>query len=165
MSLEAVYPVGAAELDQSIEFIRAELRAVGIDVESKRYAPNIFRALVQNGGILYGGRYDFAVYPRTLEAVSDVNGLYGCKTIPPNGENATRYCNPQVDRLLSATESSYDQATRRRLFANVQAHIIADAPTIVLFVWKGGYAWNQRLTGFDPPILTPFDDMMNVDVR
>jgi peptide/nickel transport system substrate-binding protein len=165
LTLEAVYPVGAAELDQSIEFIRAELRAVGIGVESKRYAPNVFRALVQNGGILYGGKYDFAVYPRTLEAVSDVNGLYGCKTIPPNGENATRYCNPQVDRLLSATEASYDQATRRRLFANVQAHIIADAPTIVLFVWKGGYAWNRRVTGFDPPILTPFDDMMNVDVR
>jgi peptide/nickel transport system substrate-binding protein len=165
LTLEAVYPVGAAELDDSIEFIRAELRAVGIDVESKRYAPNIFRALVQNGGILYGGKYDFAVYPRTLEAVSDVNGLYGCKTIPPNGENATRYCNPRVDELLRETEASYDDATRRRLFAKVQAQIIADAPTIVLFVWKGGYAWNQRVTGYDPGILTPFDDMMNVDVR
>ena len=165
LTLEAVFPVGAAELDETIEFVRAELRAVGIEVESKRYAPNIFRALLQNGGILYGGKYDFAVYPRTLEAVSDVNGLYGCKSIPPNGENATRYCNPQVDRSLSEVEASYDPATRRRLFAKVQNRIIADAPTIVLFVWKGGYAWNRRVTGFDPPLLTPFDDMMNVDVR
>ncbi len=165
LTLEAVFPVGAAELDETIEFVRAELRAVGIEVESKRYAPNIFRALLQNDGILYGGKYDFAVYPRTLEAVSDVNGLYGCKSIPPNGENATRYCNPQVDRSLSEIEASYDPATRRRLFAKVQNRIIADAPTIVLFVWKGGYAWNRRVTGFDPPLLTPFDDMMNVDVR
>jgi len=67
--------------------------------------------------------------------------------------------------LLGEIETSYDPATRRRLFAKVQNRIIADAPTIVLFVWKGGYAWNRRVTGFDPPLLTPFDDMMNVDIR
>ena len=98
-------------------------------------------------------------------AVSDVTGLYSCDTHPPNGENATRYCNPHVDRMLAEVERSYDESTRKRLFARVQQQIVRDTPTIVLFLWKGGYAWNRRVSGFDPPILTPFDDVMHVDVR
>ena len=38
-------------------------------------------------------------------------------------------------------------------------------PTIMLYVWKGGYASNTHVTDFHPPLLTPFDDMMNVDVQ
>ncbi len=165
LSLSAVYPQGANDLDQSVEFIRAGLRDVGIELQTKKYEPNVFRALQQAGGILYNGHFDFATFPRTLMAVSDVIGLYSCGTHPPEGENATRYCNPQVDRELAAIESSYDDATRRRLFAHVQRQIVSDTPTIVLYVWKGGYAWNRRVSGFDPPILTPFDDMLNVDVE
>ena len=163
--LHVVYPVGTAELDQTIEALRAQLRAIGIAIASRKYAPNVFRAPAASGGILYSGKFDIAVYPRTLEAVSDVNGLYGCTTIPPAGENASRYCNPRVDAMLEAVESSYDEPTRRALFARVQRQIVADIPTIILYVWRGGYAWNQRVVGFHPPIITPFDDMMNVDVR
>jgi len=163
--LHAVYPIGTAELDQTIEAVRAALRTVGIVMESRKFAPNVFRAPAASGGILYAGKFEIALYPRTLEAVSDVNGLYGCKTIPPSGENASRYCNPHVDALLQAVESSYDDATRRALFGRVQAQIVTDVPTIILHVWRGGYAWNKRLSGFDPPVITPFDDMMNVDAN
>lgn len=163
--LDAVYPVGTAELDRTIEFIRAALRDVGITLQSRRFAPNVFRAQLSAGGILYGGKYDIALYPRTLEAVSDVNGLYGCGSIPPRGENASRYCNPHVDELLRDVEASYDTTTRRRLFARVQAQMIADVPTIILYVWRGGYAWNHHVRAFNPPLITPFDDMLDVDVR
>jgi peptide/nickel transport system substrate-binding protein len=165
LTLQLVYPVGTQELDQTVELIRAQLRAAGIEIETKRYAPNIFRALPSQGGILYNGKWDLAVYPRTLEAVSDVYGLYSCQTRPPHGLNANRYCNPKVDDLLRATEASYDKATRIKRFDEVQAQINTDIPTIILYVWKGGYAWNKAVSGFDPPILTPFDDMMNVDVK
>jgi peptide/nickel transport system substrate-binding protein len=165
MTLQLVYPVGTQELDDTVEFIRSMLRAAGIEVETKKYAPNLFRALAANGGILYNGKWDLAVYPRTLEAVSDVYGLYSCQTRPPHGENATRYCDPKVDELLRQTEASYDEATRVKRFGEVQALINEDIPTVILYVWKGGYAWNKAVTGYDPPILTPFDDMMNVDVK
>lgn len=163
--LDAVYPVGTAELDQTIEYVRSALKDVGIAVQSKRFAPNVFRAQLSAGGILYGGKYEIALYPRTLEAVSDVNGLYGCESIPPHGENATRYCDPHVDELLRNVEASYDDTTRRRLFARVQAQISTDVPTVVLYVWRGGYAWNHHVRGFAPPLITPFDDMLGVDVR
>jgi peptide/nickel transport system substrate-binding protein len=165
LTLQLVYPVGTQELDQTVEYVRAQLRTAGIEVETKKYAPNLFRALAANGGILYNGKWDLAIYPRTLEAVSDVYGLYSCQTRPPNGENATRYCDPKVDELLRQTEASYDEATRIKRFGQVQALIDDDVPTVILYVWKGGYAWNKAVTGFDPPLLTPFDDMMNVDVK
>lgn len=163
LAFHLVYLIGTAELDQTVEALRDTLHRVGIDVQSRKFAPNLFRAPAANGGILYGGNYDLAIYPRTLEAVSDVNGLYGCATIPPHGENATRYCSPEVDRLIVATEASYDDAQRRAIFAKVQAKIVADVPTVILYVWRGGYAWNTRVTNFAPPLLTAFDDMMNVD--
>jgi peptide/nickel transport system substrate-binding protein len=165
LTLQLVYPLGTLELDGTVELLRAQLRAVGIEVETKKYAPNIFRALPSNGGILYNGKWDLAVYPRTLEAVSDVTGLYSCETRPPHGLNATRYCNPNVDELLRETEASYDLPTRIRHFDDVQKLIDTDIPTVVLYVWKGGYAWNKAVSGFDPPILTPFDDMLGVDVK
>ena len=163
--LDTVFPLGTAELDQTVEYIRAALHDVGITITSRRFAPNVFRAQISAGGILYNGKYELAVYPRTLEAVSDVNGLYGCESIPPRGENATRYCSPEVDGLVRDVENSYDDTARRRLFGRVQARIVADAPTIILYVWRGGYAWNRAVRGFDPPLITPFDDMLGVDVR
>ncbi len=161
--LHAVYPVGTAELDQTIEAIRASLHDVGIELQSRKFAPNVFRAPAASGGILYAGKFEVAVYPRTLEAVSDINGLYGCASIPPKGENATRYCRPQFDATLATVEASYDEATRRHRFARVQQLLIHDVPTVILYVWRGGYAWNKRVSGYDPPLITPFDDMMNVD--
>jgi peptide/nickel transport system substrate-binding protein len=163
--LHAVYPVYAVELDETVEAVRGALHDVGIEVDSKKFAPSLFRAPAADGGTLYGGKYEFAIYPRTLEAVSDVYGLYGCPNVPPHGENATRYCSPRVDALLTQIEESYNAAERRRLFGQVQQQLIRDVPTIMLYVWKGGYAVNRDVTGFHPPLLTPFDDMMNVDVR
>jgi ABC-type transport system substrate-binding protein len=160
-----VYQIGTAEIEQTVEAVRAMLKDVGVEVSSRKYAPNLFRAPANMGGILYSGKFEMAIYPRTLQAVSDVNGLYGCATIPPHGENATRYCNPTVDRLLVDVESSYDEALRRKLFAKVQQKIVADVPTIILYVWRGGYAYNRHVRNLQPPILTPFDDMMNVDVE
>ena len=163
--LHAVYQVGTTESDLTMEAVRATLRDVGIDVDSRKFAPNVFRAPASAGGVLYGGKFELALYPRTLEAVSDVTGLYGCGTIPPHGENATRYCSHDVDALLAKIELSYDTAQRRRLFGAVQQRLINDVPTIMLYVWKGGYASNKHVRGFHPPLLTPFDDMMGVDVQ
>jgi peptide/nickel transport system substrate-binding protein len=161
--LEAVFPAGSSELDQTIEFVRDNLRAVGIGLESRKYAPSTFRAPASLGGILYGGKFDFSVYPRTLMAVSDVALTFGCSTIPPHGMNGMRLCDPPLDRILDRVEHAYDEPTRLATFRQAEARIAAIVPTIDLYVWKGGFAWNRRVVGFAPPILTPFDDMMNVD--
>lgn len=163
--LSFVYPIGTQELIGTIEYLRSALAAVGIGIQTKGFDPSHFSAQIGAGGILYGGKYDMDAFPRTLEAVSDVNGLYSCDTIPPRGENATRFCDPRFDELLRDVDLSYDDATRRRLFAQAQTRFVADTPSIVLYVWRGGYAWNRHVHDYDPPLLTPFDAMQDVDVR
>jgi peptide/nickel transport system substrate-binding protein len=165
LSLETAYPQGNTELDGSVELIRENLRAVGIEVASKKYAPGIFRALKQNGGILYNGRFDMTLYGRTLQTTADVGGLYGCAHIPPAGENATEFCDPAADALLVSVENTYDDAARAAIFKRFEGLIVAEVPTFILYAWQGGVATSTRVVGFDPPLLTPFDDMMNVDVR
>jgi peptide/nickel transport system substrate-binding protein len=165
LTVDLVAQIGNAELDQTIELLRANLHDVGVQLTSRRFAPNVFRAPEAEGGIIYGTKYDAAIYPRTLEAISDLIGQYSCSTIPPNGENATRYCSKETDALFDRLESTYDEGARRVLLGQLRARIIADEPTIILYVWKGGFSWRDGVTGFDPPVLTPFDDMMNVDVR
>lgn len=163
--LAAVYPASTSELDQTVEFVRDNLRAVGIALDTRKFAPSTFRAPASAGGILYGGRFEFSIYPRTLMAASDVALTYGCSTIPPHGMNGMRLCDPRLDAILDRVESSYDDGARRSAFRAAEARIDAIVPTVNLYVWKGGYAWNPRVTGFHPPVLTPFDDMMEVDTR
>jgi peptide/nickel transport system substrate-binding protein len=164
LTLDLVSILGTAELDQTIELLRANLHDVGIELSSRRFAPNVFRAPASAGGIIYGTNYDASVFARTLEAVSDLIGQYSCTTIAPKGENATRFCSPRVEALFDKLESTYDDKARRALLGQLRTAIIEEEPTIILYVWKGGFAWRNGVTGYDPPILTPFDDMMNVDV-
>ncbi len=165
LTLQVDYPLGQPELDNQIELIRIALRHVGIEIDSKKYAPNLFRAEVQAGGILYAGHFDFTMFPATLMTVADVIDVFGCKGVPPNGENSTRYCNTQFDGLADRLQQTYDPAARKVLFNQLRAKFIADDPATVLYTWLGGTTTSRRVTGFDPPVLTPFDDMMNVDTR
>lgn len=163
--LQLSYPQDSVELDDTIEYVRMQLRAVGIDIQTRRYATSTFHALAENGGILYGGKLDVTIFPRILMAVSDVIEQYSCGTRPPKGQNGTRFCNRSFEGLLDRAEESYDPATRRRLFIRAQDMMIDQAVSNVLYIWKGGFVENKRVSGFDPPPLTPFDDMMNVDVQ
>lgn len=163
LALQVDYPTGQSELDEEIELLRVELRNAGIDITSKRFAPNLFRAEVQAGGILYAGHFDFTFFAATLTTVADVTDVFGCKGLPPNGENSTRYCSKSFDDLTESLQRTYDPAKRASLFKKLESQFVSDDPATVLYVWLGGTAANKRVTGFDPPALTPFDDMMNVD--
>jgi peptide/nickel transport system substrate-binding protein len=163
--LSVPYQTGAPDLDEQVELIRADLHAAGIAIETKKYQPGLLFGLLQEGGIVDSGHYDFTLYPRQLTDIEDAYGLYGCRNIVPNGENATRYCSHAADELFAQLESTYEPVQRRTLFAHLQAQIIRDLPTVILYVAKTCTAWNDAVHGYHPSPLTPFDDMMNVDIQ
>jgi peptide/nickel transport system substrate-binding protein len=163
--LSVPYATGSPELDKQIELIRADLRAVGIALDTKKYPSGLLFGLLQEGGIVDTGHYEFTLYPRTLTDIEDAYGLYGCANIVPNGENASRYCSGTADALFAQLESTYDLTARRRLFTRLQAQINRDLPTLILYVWKGTTASNAAVSGYRGSPLTPFDDMMDVDVK
>jgi ABC-type transport system substrate-binding protein len=163
--LSVPYQTGAPDLDEQIELIRADLLAAGVAIDTKKYQPGLFFGLLQAGGIVDTGHYEFTLFAQTLTDIEDAYGLYGCKNIVPNGENSTRYCNAAADALFIQLESTYDLAARRALFRRLEAQFNADLPASILYVWKNAEAWNMGLTGYHGSALTPFDDMMNVDIK
>ncbi len=70
-----------------------------------------------------------------------------------------------MDAALAAAKDEYDPAKRKARVADVTKRLIADVPVITLRVRANLFTFANAVTGFAPNLVTPFDDMMNVDVR
>ncbi|MBV9056614.1 MAG: peptide ABC transporter substrate-binding protein [Candidatus Eremiobacteraeota bacterium] len=162
--LQFPYYTGVSTADDTVELIREQLRAVGIDIETRKYAPAMFFAPYQNAGIVYGGKWDMTMFSWQDIPIPDYSNTFECNQIPPNGQNVTRYCNAQADQLMEQIKGTYDPVKQQALFDRLVRMIVADVPTTVLDVYDVGFAHNKNLAGFDPGAFTPFDNLLNVDI-
>jgi len=80
----------------------------------------------------------------TFDAANTLGRLYTCKA-KRNG-----YCNPELDKLLSAAAATPDEKERTRLYGDAGKIIWQDAVGMFPMAVKYAYAWNKRLTGFTP---------------
>ncbi len=102
LALEFPYYTGVATADAIVEIARAELRAVGIEIDTRKFAPAMFFAPYQNGGIVYGGKWDMTMFSWQGLPVPDISNTMECNQIPPNGQNVARYCNAKARRADGA---------------------------------------------------------------
>src|SRR5262249_23841519 len=58
--------------------------------------------------------------------------VYGSKSIPPNGQNRSRYSNPQIDKLIDDAQSA-SRERRKEIFSQVQKILAEDLPQIYLW--------------------------------
>ncbi len=164
LSLEFPYYTGVSTADDTVEFIRQGLHAVGIDIQTRKFAPAVFFAPYQQNGIIYGGKWDMTMFSWQADPIGEISTQWECNQIPPNGQNVARFCNAQLDSLLERFKVTYDQEEHRRLLDQEVKIIAANVPTIVLDVLKNGYTHSPRLTGYDPGAWTAFDNMMTTDI-
>ncbi len=164
LSLEFPYYTGSSNADQTVEFLRAEFKAVGVEIQTRQFAPAVFFDSYQNGGIVYGGKWDMTFFAWQTDPIGEISNLWECNQIPPNGQNVSHFCNVQLDSLLEAFKNTYDVKAHRQILAREEGIISQNVPTIVLYVWKAANAYNKNLTGWNPGAWTPFDDMGNVDI-
>jgi peptide/nickel transport system substrate-binding protein len=162
--LNFVYYTGSAAADNSVELIRQQLQAVGIGMDTRKFAPALFFAPLQSGGIVYGSKWDMTLFAWGDTPSPDISNLFECNQMPPNGQNVTRYCNHELDQLMEELKGTYNEAQQAELLARQEKIIQADVPTIVLYVLDTGYAHKPELTGFNPGVETPFDNMMDADI-
>ncbi|HEX3464905.1 MAG TPA: peptide ABC transporter substrate-binding protein [Candidatus Elarobacter sp.] len=153
---------GSQDNDQRIEQIRAMWQQLGVALTPKHYNSALF--FEQPGGVVYGGKFDATNFSWQLTPDMDVSPQTGCTTIPPNGQNVSRWCDPAVQPLLDREKLAYSETARKAIIAQVMPKIIADAPFIVLYILEDVHAYNKDLTGWHPNNTTPFDDFMNVDI-
>jgi peptide/nickel transport system substrate-binding protein len=164
LTLQFPYYTGVSTADETVELIRQELRAIGIDIETRKYAPAMFFAPYQNGGIVYGSKWDMTMFAWQDLPVPDISNLFECNQIPPNGQNVLHYCNPKLDAMLERIKRTYDEREQARLLDEEVRTIVNDAPTIVLAILDTGFTYNKNLTGYHPGAFTPFDQMLDVDI-
>jgi peptide/nickel transport system substrate-binding protein len=164
LALRVPYQAGSAELDEIMELLRAQLRAVGIDVLSRTYAHSLLFATAADGGIIDRALFDMVLYSSTIMTVPDLTSNFDCAQVPPHGENFMRWCDPRLAGPLAAMRRAYDEPAIDRAFTDIDRLFVQDVPSIQLFVWRGGYAMSTRLRGYHPNILTSFDEMLDVDI-
>jgi peptide/nickel transport system substrate-binding protein len=165
LSLEFASSAGTPDNDSQIELIRSWWKAIGVELERKDYDPTMLFALAQNGGIMYGGKFDAVVFAWYPSVTGDLSVLYGCDAISPKGQNDSGWCDPRAQAAMEAFKRSYDPGEQKKESARAQEILAADVPTFVLNVNEDLYAQSARVKNFHPNSVTAFDDFMNVDVE
>ena len=158
LSLQFPYYTGSSSADDLVEFVRQALRTVGIDIQTRKYAPAMFFAPYQQNGIVYGGKWDMTIFSWQASPVADISNNWECNQIPPNGQNVSHFCNKDLDAMLEAVKATYDPARQRALLKSELQLIAANVPTIVLYVPQVGFTHSPNLTNFTPNAWTPFDN-------
>ena len=64
------------------------------------------------------------------------------------GINDSKYCNPEIDKLLDAARTSTDNAVRKEKYDAARAILIQDLPIIYLYHVTWIWALSDKLDGF-----------------
>jgi peptide/nickel transport system substrate-binding protein len=159
-----VFGTGNADTDAVAELIRDTWSKIGVRFEVKRYPSPLLFAPIQTGGILYGGKFDVALFGWVLPPNGDQTNIFGCDRVPPKGQNVHRYCSRVADAALAALKATYDESRQRAASRTFQLQLVQDVPTVVLDVREDVYAFNDDLHGFRPNQVTAFDDLVDADI-
>jgi len=79
---------------------------------------------------------NFQLYLNTLvggnQSPEIFKTVYGSGSIPPNGQNRSRYVNPKLDKLLEDAQTA-PRERRKEIFSQVQKILAEDLPQIYLW--------------------------------
>ncbi len=155
---------GLPDTDEILELIRPAWRQIGVRFDVKHYPSPLYFAPEQTGGIIYGGKFDFALYAWFTAPNGDLENLYASDRIPPAGQNIPRFRDAVADRAMRAFLATYDPAEQRAQSRIVQERLVAEVPIIVMDAREDVYAYNDDLHGFHPNQVTSFDDIVDADI-
>jgi peptide/nickel transport system substrate-binding protein len=165
LNFDLAIPSGYAPSATLAEILHDDWGKIGVNVLIHTYATSQYFAIYAAGGIIQTGKFDGALYSQGLGPVyAAVNGVYDCAGVPPNGQNATRYCNHTVDALDDRYIHSFEPAVRHAAAASMQHIIYADAPAIVLYERTFLSSYDAHLHGYHPNSYSYWGDPLQLDM-
>ncbi|MDP9024769.1 MAG: peptide ABC transporter substrate-binding protein [Candidatus Eremiobacteraeota bacterium] len=164
LSFNLATTAGSQDADNRIELFRADWKKIGIAISVQHYPPAMMFAPLQQGGIVYGNKWDLIIFAWQNEAIGDYSQIYGCDAFPPLGQNDPRWCNKSADAAMHALYDDYEQPARNADVATFVRAFVKDAPVIIEDQRQDIYAVNKDLKNFNPNSITPFDNFMDVDI-
>ena len=164
LDLNVAIQAGRPDTDEQVEFIRRDWKAIGVDVAVHHYPATLMFAPAQQGGIVFGDNWDVTTFAWAADPLGDYSSIYGCDSFPPTGQNDVRWCNRTAQAAMEAVFGHYDLSQRKADLKVTMQEFINDVPSIVSFLRVDLFAYNKDLKNYRPNNLTPFDNMMDVDI-
>jgi peptide/nickel transport system substrate-binding protein len=110
------------------EAIQEQMRRIGVDIELQSLERQKLTQDMTEG--------NFQLYLNTLvggnQSPDIFRFVYGSGAIPPNGQNRSRYVNPEIDKLLSEAQTA-SRDRQKEIFSQVQKTLAEDLPQIYLW--------------------------------
>jgi len=134
--------------------VQAMLQSIGMRAQIKTYPADLLFAPAGMGGIVHGGKFDFAITPWYSGIDPDNSSQYACESMPPNGYNDARYCTPAMQALQHAALSANDRAKRRDAYVKIEHIVVNDVPQLIFWWKRQPQAISVDFHGFAPNPVT-----------
>ena len=93
LDLNVATRAGTPDTDEQIELMRDDWKQIGVGLTVQHYPPALMFAPAQQGGIVYGDKWDVITFAWAADPLGDYSAIYGCNAFPPAGQNNVRWCN------------------------------------------------------------------------
>lgn len=127
------------------ETLQAQLRRVGINLELQALERQKLTQDMTDG--------NFQLYYNVMvggnQSTDMFRFVYHSRSIPPNGQNRSRYNNPQMDKLLDESLTAGSER-RQQIFSQVQKMLAEELPQIYLWYQSTIVVHRDRLTEVKP---------------
>lgn len=127
--IQAATPGDAVIANNVIQFERA----VGAEVTIKQFNITQFVSPASEGGPVYGGKFQMALYSFVNGDDPDLTDQFACANVPPNGYNKSRICAREIDTLLAEGRTTYDIAQRKAVYAKLESLLSEKMPIMLLY--------------------------------
>ncbi|MEX2545968.1 MAG: peptide-binding protein [Phycisphaeraceae bacterium] len=138
------YPAGSETGQQLALFARDSFRRAGIACEAR---PLEWQVLIER---LKNTRdFDAVTLGWTGNIESDPFQIFHSSTIPPPGDNATSYSNPELDELIETARMTTDEQTRRAMWHKVHRILHEDQPYTFLMASQSLRFYDARIRNIE----------------
>lgn len=129
LSITFVSTAGNMTREQTQVILQQRWRDIGVETVIKDGPASMVFALAANGGPLYSGNFDVALSAFVQGSPDpyriNVNASY---RIPPEGNNIAFYRDAELTHLEEEAASTFDTATRKRLYDRIQEIEVRELP-------------------------------------
>ncbi len=120
-------------------------KGIGVNVTVKAFNVTQLVAPAGQGGPVYGGKFQMALYPFVNGDDPDTTDQFACANVPPHGYNKSRICDPRIDALLARGQQTYDPSQRKAVYTQLQTVLARQMPILLLYQRSELDAFTTRL--------------------
>jgi peptide/nickel transport system substrate-binding protein len=148
----SISTVAGVKQRESIEvLLQSAWRSLGIDATVKNFPAATLFAPASEGGVLFGGKTDVALFTFENSTPDPDDGSYiAPDQVPPAGQNVSWYRSAEIGKLEREGLATYDPVIRRAAYRKIDAILIRDVPEYVLDFLPEIAAVNVDLQGVRP---------------